>query len=250
MARLSLDELRGVLVTAVDAGFERAAERAAEAVSSRPDATPADRWEAFGVLEDRAASSVRKLEIIAELRRLAPVLKANDGMLDVAELRVRMQRGDEADVMRLLKHVRREHARDQQVLQAFAEVMMEAGVDLSALAGRSSPGTAAMGAPGGAASSPGTAPAAAAGKLWTPGGESSGPAGEKKVERFGWTFAPGDRLAAAARVEAGRVRRTGDAPGSRARRARPRSRGAESAGGRGGGDQRPPGGDRGRGLAW
>jgi hypothetical protein len=181
MARLSLDELRGVLVTAVDAGFERAAERAAEAVSSRPDATPADRWEAFGVLEDRAASSVRKLEIIAELRSLAPVLKANDGMLDVAELRVRMQRGDEADVMRLLEHVRREHARDQQVLQAFAEVMMEAGVDLSALAGRSSPGTAAMGAPGGAASSPGTAPAAAAGKLWTPGGESSGPAGEKKV---------------------------------------------------------------------
>ena len=109
------------------------------------------------------------------------MLKANDGMLDVAELRVRMQRGDEADVMRLLEHVRREHARDQQVLQAFAEVMMEAGVDLSALAGRSSPGTAAMGAPGGAASSPGTAPAAAAGKLWTPGGESSGPAGEKKV---------------------------------------------------------------------
>ncbi len=181
MARLSLDELRGVLVTAVDAGFERAAERAAEAVSSRPDATPADRWEAFGVLEDRAASSVRKLEIIAELRRLAPVLKANDGMLDVAELRVRMQRGDEGDVMRLFEHVRREHARDQQVLQAFAEVMMEAGVDLSALAGRSSPGTAAMGAPGGATSSPGTASAAAAGKLWTPGGESSGPAGEKKV---------------------------------------------------------------------
>jgi uncharacterized protein YecT (DUF1311 family) len=53
-------------------------------------------------------------------------LKANDGMLDVAELRVRMQRGDEADAVRLLEHVRREHSRDQQVIQAFAEVLMEA----------------------------------------------------------------------------------------------------------------------------
>ncbi|MCE9631024.1 MAG: hypothetical protein K8S94_09985 [Planctomycetia bacterium] len=172
MAKIGIDELRGVLVTALDAGFERAAERAAEALAARPDATPADRWEALGVLEDRATASVRKLEIIAELRGIAAQLKANDGMLDVAELRVRMQRGDEADTMRLLEHLRRDHGRDQQVLQAFAEVMMEAGVDLSALAGR------AGGPPpaGGAA-----LPAAESGKLWTPGGEKPGPAGEKKV---------------------------------------------------------------------
>jgi tetratricopeptide (TPR) repeat protein len=170
MRRLDLDELRGVFVTAVDAGFERAAERAAEELATRADATPADRWEALGVLEDRATSSLRKLEIIAQLRTLAGTLKANDGMLDVAELRVRMQRGDEAEIMRLLEHVRREHSRDQQVLQAFAEVLMEAGVDLSALAGRA----------GGPGAAPAT-PAADTGKLWTPGGEKPGPSGEKKV---------------------------------------------------------------------
>jgi hypothetical protein len=88
-----------------------------------------------------------------------------------------MQRGDEAEIMRLLEHVRREHSRDQQVLQAFAEVLMEAGVDLSALAGRAGAGTAAA---GGAGAMPATG-ASEAGKLWTPGGETPGPSGEKKV---------------------------------------------------------------------
>lgn len=178
MAKLSIDDLRGVLVTAIDAGFDKAAGLAAEALAARSDATPADRWEALGALEERAESSVRKLELIAELRGIAKTLKANDGMLDVAELRVRMQRGDEADVVRLLEHVRREHGRDQQVIQAFAEVLMEAGVDLSALAGRAMPGAGG----GGAASMPAAAPAADAGKLWTPGASSPPSAGgEKKV---------------------------------------------------------------------
>ena len=180
MTKLSIDDLRGILVTAVDAGFDKAAGAAAEALAARSDATPADRWEALGVLEERASSSVRKLELLAELRGIAKTLKANDGMLDVAELRVRMQRGDEAEGVRLLEHVRREHGRDQQVIQAFAEVLMEAGVDLSALAGRSLPGAAGGGTAGGAI--PAAAPATDVGKLWTPGGESPpGAGGEKKV---------------------------------------------------------------------
>jgi tetratricopeptide (TPR) repeat protein len=174
MAKLDLEQLRGILATALDAGFERAAGNAAEAVAGRTDATPADRWEALGVLEDRAASSVRKLEIIAQLRSLARELKASDGMLDVAELRIRLQRGDQAEIVRLLDRLRRDHARDQRVLQALAEVLMEAGIDLSAVAGR--PTT----VPGGPAAA---MPAAAAesGKLWTPGGEQAGPGGEKKT---------------------------------------------------------------------
>jgi hypothetical protein len=179
MAQMSLDELRGVLVTSVDAGFDRAAERAAAAVIARADSTPADRWEAWGVLEERAESTVRKLEIIAELRKIAQELKANDGMLDVAELRVRLQRGDQAEIMRLLDHLRRDHARDQQVLQALAEVLMEAGIDLGALAGRP-----AAGVPSGTAAAttgiPAAAPPAEPGKLWTPGGETAGPGGGEK----------------------------------------------------------------------
>ena len=183
--RLDIEELRGVFATALDAGFERAAERAAEEIASRPDVAPEDRWEALGVLEDRAESSARKLEILSELRGVARTLKANDGMLDVAELRVRLQRGDQADMMRLLDHLRREHSRDQQVLQALAEVLMEAGIDIGGLAGRggAAAGMAAAGGMPGAAGVPGGGPTPQpeAGKLWTPGGEPAGPAGEKKV---------------------------------------------------------------------
>jgi hypothetical protein len=173
MSRLELEQLRGVLVTAIDAGFERAAELAAEAVVARADATPADRWEALGVLEDRADSSVRKLEILAQLRGVAKELKASAGMLDVAELRVRLQRGDQAEIVLLLDRIKRDHGRDPQVLQALAQVLMEAGVDLGALAGRP-PGAAA----GPAAAAPTAAPDS--GKLWTPGGAQSTGGGEKK----------------------------------------------------------------------
>jgi hypothetical protein len=175
MSRVELDQLRGVLVTALDAGFPQAAERAAESVVARGDSTPEDRWEAWGFLEERAEATVRRLEILGELRGIAKQLKANDGMLDVAELRVRLQRGDQADIMRLLDHLRRDHARDQQVLQALAEVLMEACVDLNALAGRAAPGM-----PGAAAAAMPAAPAAEPGKLWTPGGEAAGPGGGEK----------------------------------------------------------------------
>lgn len=183
MAAMDLEQLRGLLVTAIDAGFELAAERAARELVSRTGASPEDRWEAYGFLESRAESTVEKLTIIGTLREIAATLKANDGMLDVAELRIRLQRGDQADIMRLLDHLRRDHARDQKVLGALAEVLMEAGIDLSALAGRGAPMPPGMAAAGGgpAVAGPTVAPATEAGKIWTPGGEQPGTGGEKKT---------------------------------------------------------------------
>jgi hypothetical protein len=63
-------------------------------------------------------------------------------------------------------------------MQALAQVLAEAGIDLSALAGQ--PGA---GMPTGMPAAAATAAAPEAGKLWTPGGggEPAGPAGEKKV---------------------------------------------------------------------
>jgi tetratricopeptide (TPR) repeat protein len=182
MTTLDLEQLRGLLVTSVDAGFELAAERAARELSSRADATPEDRWEAFGVLEERATSTVEKLSILGKLRDIAATLKANDGMLDVAELRIRMQRGDQAEIMRLLDHLRRDHARDQRVMQGVAEVLVEAGVDLSALAGRAAampPGAMPTGMAGGPGQ-PAPMPVPETGKIWTPGGDQPAPGGEKK----------------------------------------------------------------------
>jgi hypothetical protein len=146
---------------------------------ARPDATPADRWEALGLLADRAETTVQRLEIIGQLRSIAKELKAGTGTLDVAELRIRLQRGDQAEIVRLLDRIKRDHGRDPQVLQALAEVLMEAGVDLGALAGRPGAGPAAGGP---AAAMPGAAAAPETGKLWTPGGgEPPGAGGEKKV---------------------------------------------------------------------
>jgi hypothetical protein len=177
---LALDQLRVLFLTSLDAGFDLAAARAARAIVARPDASPEDRWEAYGLLEDRAETSLEKLEIIGKLRELAKTLGANDGMLDVAELRVRLSRADEPGIMRLLNHLQREHARDQKVIAALAEVLGEAGVDLAALAAQSA---AAGQIPGGGAGMPiggGQPPAADSGRIWTPGGEQGGGAGEKK----------------------------------------------------------------------
>ena len=110
----------------------------------------------MSLLEDRAFSSVRKLEIISELRSISQTLKASDGMIDVAELRIHLQRGDQVGIMRLLDHLRREHSRDKKVLEALAEVLGEAGIDLSAFAGQAAMGSAAN-FPGASVSSPGTA---------------------------------------------------------------------------------------------
>jgi len=183
MKAIDLSQLRGVLITAIDAGFELAADKAARELVSRADATPEDRWEAYGFLEERATSTGEKLSIIATLREIAATLKLTDGMLDVAELRIRLQRGEQADIVRLLEHLRRDHARDQKVLGALAEVLMEAGVDLSALAGRPGAMPPGMAAASGQAAGPAVMPASEAGKIWTPGSEQAGGGGEKKI----WT---------------------------------------------------------------
>ncbi|NBW95717.1 MAG: hypothetical protein EBR28_03055 [Planctomycetia bacterium] len=183
--RVDLDQLRAVFLTAVDAGFELAAELAADALVSRADATPEDRWEAYSLLEERASTSVRKLEIIGRLRELAKVLKVGVGMIDVAELRIRLQRGDQADIVRLLDGLRRDHARDQKVLEALAQVLMEAGVDLPAMMAAQAAGGVATGSP---ALGGGPAPAgSAASGIWTPGASPPPPPGQTSEKKTLWT---------------------------------------------------------------
>jgi hypothetical protein len=187
---LEIGEIRGLFLMAVDAGFDLAGERAARAILARTDVAPEDRWEALSFLEERALGSVEKLSIITQLRGIAAEMKANDGMIDVAELRVRLQRGDQADTVRLLEHMRRDHSRDARIMESLAEVLMEAGIDLPGLAsaragggapGGSSPATlGSAGGPGMAGTAPAAAPAS--GGLWTPGGSPAAPQqGEKKT---------------------------------------------------------------------
>ena len=185
-AAVDVDQLRGVFVTALDAGFEVAAERAARALVARPDSSPEDRWEALAVLEDRAVSTVDKLALIEHLRALARTLQVSDGMLDVAELRVRLMRGDQAEIARLLEGLRRDHARDQKVLEALAQVLMEAGVDLPGMMTAQAAGAvpAGMGQPGGGAAA--AVPAAPSG-IWTPGSPQPQAPGRPAEKKTLWT---------------------------------------------------------------
>lgn len=188
-AKVDLDQLRGVFITALDAGFDLAAERSARALIARADATLEDRWEAWSMLEERAASTVEKLEVIGHLREIATTLKVSDGMIDVAELRVRLQRGDQAEIAKLLDGLRRDHARDQKVLEALAQVLMEAGIDLPGMMAAQAAG----GMPTGAASAgvvPGASaaatPAASAG-IWTPGSPQPQAPGQPAPKKTIWT---------------------------------------------------------------
>jgi len=182
---LSLDQLRLLLGMAMASGFEIAALRAAHELLERAskDAAgvePSDEWRALSFLEERADTTTEKLEILGRLRKIAAKLGASEAMLDVAELRLSLQRGDQAGMQRMLDRIRR-GPQDQRVLQAVAQVFAEAGIDLSALAAAQ-----AGGMPPGAAMG-GGAPAAAAkpqgSGLWTPGGDTGAAAagGEKKT---------------------------------------------------------------------
>ncbi|MBL6713268.1 MAG: hypothetical protein ISQ07_07770 [Pirellulales bacterium] len=187
LSTLSLEQLRLLLEMAMASGFECAAMRAAEEMLSRAEkpesgAEPTDEWRALSFLEERSETTQQKLDILARLRKIAAKLGASEAMLDVAELRLALQRGDQARMQRMLDRIRR-GPQDQRVLQAVASVFAEAGIDLSAMAAAQAAGgmssTAAMGER--------AAPAAqqASSGLWTPGGDaaSSGGDGEKKL----WT---------------------------------------------------------------
>ncbi|HBU36622.1 MAG TPA: hypothetical protein DEB70_02340 [Planctomycetaceae bacterium] len=173
--KVTNDHLRGLLLTAAEVGYSKVAELAADALLSREDITDADRWQAYGVLEARARTTSQRLEILEKIRPLAAALKADEGMLDVGELRIHLQRGDQPALLKVLDRIRRNHSQNPRVSHAVMQVFAEAGIDLGAMAAVG--GAPSAGAPSPAGPAP--APAAESGKLWTPGSEPSGGGDEK-----------------------------------------------------------------------
>jgi tetratricopeptide (TPR) repeat protein len=183
LAGLSLDQLRLLMEMSVASGFELSAFRTAQemlARASKEDAgvEPADEWRALSFLEERVETTTEKLNILGQLRAIATKVGASQAMLDVAELRLALQRGDQVAMQRMLDRIRR-GPQDQRVLQAVASVFAEAGIDLSALAAAQAGG--ARGMTGNVPPAAAAAPAASG--LWTPGGGTppSSDGGEKKV---------------------------------------------------------------------
>ncbi len=186
LSALSLDQLRLLLEMSIASGFELSAVRAANEMlerAGRPEggAEPMDEWRALSYLQERAETTTEKLEILGKLRKIASALGASEAMLDVAELRLALQRGDQVSMQRMLDRIRR-GPQDQRVLQAVAAVFAEAGIDLSAMAAAQAGGMPPSAGVGGGPAEPAAAPPASSG-LWTPGSDAPPAAdgGEKKT---------------------------------------------------------------------
>eukprot|EP00665_Eupelagonemidae_sp_cell47_P015670 gene15670-biopygen3254 len=130
----SAEPLGNVPPQPAEVGYSKVAELAADTLLSREDITDADRWQAYGVLEARARTTTRRLEILEKIRPLAAALKADEGMLDVGELRIHLQRGDQPALLKVLDRIRRDHSQNPRVSNAVMQVFAEAGIDLGAMA--------------------------------------------------------------------------------------------------------------------
>ncbi len=141
-----------------------------------------DKAEVYGVLAQIEPDTAKAIEYLAQARRAAEAAKTSTAPWDLAELTLRIARGDVSDADRLLSHIREEHIREPGVAQALFQLLAEAGIigpdgkptAAAAAASREAPGIV---VPGAAAAEPG--------KIWTPGGDQ--PSGKKSAL---WT--PGD----------------------------------------------------------
>ena len=142
------------------------------------------RSEVLGLLAQIEPDTAKAIDYLNQAREAAASGKVSTAPWDLAELGLRIARGEVAEADRLLQHIRSEHIREPGVAQALMQILVDAGIigpdgrPTAAAAGaapREAPGIV---VPGAAAAEPG--------KIWTPGSEE--PGGAKKSSL--WT--PGD----------------------------------------------------------
>jgi hypothetical protein len=138
-----------------------------------------EKAEVYGVLAQIEPDTAKAIEYLDKARKAAEGTKASTAPWDLAELALRIARGEVAEADRLLHHVRDEHIREPGVAQALFQILAEAGIvgpdgKPTVPREREAPGIV---VPGAGAAEPG--------KIWTPGGDQ--PSGKKSAL---WT--PGD----------------------------------------------------------
>lgn len=139
-----------------------------------------EKSEVYGVLAQIEPNTLQAIAYLDEARKAADATKASTAPWDLAELALRIARGEVAEADRVLNHIREQHLREPGVAQALFQILAEAGIigpdgkPTVPAAAREAPGIV---VPGAAAAEPG--------KIWTPGSEQ--PSGKKSAL---WT--PGD----------------------------------------------------------
>ncbi len=139
-----------------------------------------DKAEVYGLLAQIEPDGTQAVAYLDQARAAAEAGKKSTAPWDLAELALRIARGEVADADRLLHHIRDQHIREPGVAQALYQILAEAGII-------GPDGRPAM--PAGAAPQPGAdvmVPGGGAepGKLWTP---ESGPASGGGKKSTIWT---------------------------------------------------------------
>ena len=132
-----------------------------------------EKAEVYGLLAQIEPDSGQAVAYLDKARAAAEASKKSTAPWDLAELALRISRGEVADADRLLHHIRDQHIREPGVAQALYQILTEAGI--IGPDGRPSmpPGAGPQGGDIGVAGA-----AAEPGKLWTPGSDE--PSGGKK----------------------------------------------------------------------
>ena len=124
-----------------------------------------DKAEVYGVLAQTEPNTQQAFAYLEQARAAAEAAKKSTAPWDLAELALRIGRGDVPEADRLLHHIRDQHIREPGVAQALFQILAEAGIISpdgrpTAAAAAEAPGIV---VPGAAAAEPG--------KIWTPGGD-------------------------------------------------------------------------------
>lgn len=125
-----------------------------------------EKAEVYGLLAQIEPDSGQAVSYLDKARAAAEATKKSTAPWDLAELALRISRGEVADADRLLHHIRDQHIREPGVAQALYQILTEAGI--IGPDGRPSmpPGAGPQGADIG-----GPGAGAEPGKLWTPGSD-------------------------------------------------------------------------------
>jgi len=150
----------------------------AQEVISRPALDgQLDKAEVYGMLAQIEPDAEQAFGYLDRAREAAEAAGKSTASWDLAELAMRITRGDIAEADRLLHHIRDQHIREPGVAQALFEILAEAGIIgpdgkptmPPAAAQQEGPG---LVVPGGAAEP---------GKLWTPDSDEPKPGGKKSA---------------------------------------------------------------------
>jgi hypothetical protein len=135
------------------------------------------RAEVYGTLAQLEPDTTQSINYLQKAREAAEAAKTSTAPWDLAELTLRIARGEVAEADRLLSHIRNEHIREPGVAQALFQILAEAGIigpDGRPTAPRDQAGSIVV--PQAAGAEPG--------KIWTP--ESDQPAASGKKSAL-WT---------------------------------------------------------------